>query len=182
MISSVFHATPPIDPGAAWYLVCLGLALGMTVLAMTAYARISPRWLRWSLLASGAFVACRYLTMAAFASSADPEALGAIKRCWFASSIGLTFPGAVAVDQLVRHPAMTPKKLLRWLAPFLLVYTAVLLFGRFELADDPIAGASVKLLGWGRAVIIVAHSAFVAGISWVTLQLIPKLPDRKSVV
>ena len=140
----------PLEPVAAWYLFLLGLAMGLVVLLLTAYLSISPGWLRWLLLASGVFAASRYLVMALFAISPAPQDLWGLRACWFATSIGLTLPGVVALDQLVRHPAMTPKKLLKGYAPFLAAYLAVILLGRYELVPDPIAGYSPTLVGGWR--------------------------------
>ena len=162
---------------AAWYAFCLGLAAGMTILAATAYAGLSPRWLRWLLLGCAAFQASRYATMLVFATAPDPEAVWWLRRCWLASAIALTLPGVIAADQLVRHPAMTPKKLLQRFSPFLAAYAVVLLFGRFELAPDPVAGAYPKLYGWARIVITVTQSAFVLGFCWIAGQLVRRLPS-----
>ena len=44
-----------------------------------------------------------------------------------ARSIGLTLPAVFAIDQLIRHPAMTPNKLLKWYAPFPIIQGAALM-------------------------------------------------------
>ena len=163
------------EPLAGWYLFLLGAALGMTTLLVTAYATVSPRWLRWLLFASAALVAGRYLAMAAFAVG-HGELGWVARRAWLGSSVGLTFPGAVALDQLIRHPLMTPKKLLKALSPFLVAYAAVMLAGQFELALDPHVGAYPRLIGWARPVIIVTQSCFVLGFAWLGLTAIQKLP------
>ena len=149
------------DPILAWYLFCLGLAVGMAVLAMSAYLSVSPPWLRWLLLASGVLVASRYVTMALAAISPHPQELWWLRWCWYGTSIGLTFPSVVALDQLARHPAMTPKKLLQWYAPFLAAYLLVLLFGRMEWFRDPLVGTTVKLGGWAIYLLAFAQACFV---------------------
>jgi len=166
------------DPVAAWYLFSLGLAVGLAVLAMTAYLSVSPRWLRWMLLASGAYVTSRYVTMALFAVSPEPQRLWALRRCWLASSVGLTFPMLVALDQLVRHPAMSPRKLLRWFSPFLAAYALIILFGRFELGADRVAGSSPRLVGWTLWLLAVVQGSFVVGFLGLGALLIRKLPFR----
>lgn len=169
----------PPSPIVGWYLFWLGVAVGVTALAMTAYLAISPRWLRWLLLASGAFVASRYVTMALFATSPEPHALWALRRCWVATSVGLTFPAIVALDQLVRHPAMSPKKLLRWFSPFLACYALVLGFGRFELTADPLVGTSPRLVGGWLWVLAVVQGLFVIGVLALGALLIQKLTSRR---
>ncbi len=158
------------------YLFFLGLAAGVTLLAMTAYLSVSPRWLRWGLLATGLFVTSRYVTMALFATSADPQAWWVLRRCWLATSVGLTFPSVVALDQLVRHPAMTPKKLLTWFSPFLAAYAIILLFGRWELVTDPGALARVRLMGGWRWTLGAVHGVFLVPLVALGGLLWKKLP------
>ncbi len=162
-----------------WYLFFLGLATGATILAMTAYWAVSPRWLRWWLLASGLFVLSRYVTMTLFATSPNPQPFWGLRRCWFATTVGLTCPSAVALDQLVRHPAMSPTKLMRWLSPFFVGYAIVLLFGPMELTLDPIVGMKPHLVGWGRGLLTGTEGLFVIGFLWVGAQVLSKLPSRR---
>lgn len=170
--------TPILDPLAALYVLLLGLALGLTLLAATAYLRIGPVWLRGLLMLSAAWLACRYLAMFLFAVSPNPHEVWLWRYAWFGSAVGLTFPAAVAVDQLVRHPAMTPKKLLRWYAPFFLGYVLIIALGRFTLTADPVVGAAPKLVGWGRWAIGVVQSAYVLGLAFICFQLMRKLPSK----
>ncbi|MBI3292357.1 MAG: hypothetical protein HYZ73_06065, partial [Elusimicrobia bacterium] len=51
----------------------LGLASGITVLAMSGYLSVSPAWLRWLLLISGVGVAGRYVMMTLPAIGLDPR-------------------------------------------------------------------------------------------------------------
>lgn len=164
------------DPLVAGYLFCLGLAAGLAALALSVYATVSPRWLRNCLIACGLLVASRYVVMALCTTRSEPALSGALRRLWLTPSFGLTFPGVVALDQLIRHPAMTPKKLATWYAPFFAAYALVLLFGRFELVPDRIAGIAVELAGWGRWVLGLAQASFVAAIWWIGLLLARKLP------
>lgn len=165
-----------LEPGVAWYLFVLGVATGLVVLLLTAYLSVSPPWLRWLLLASGVLAAGRYVVMALFAVSADPQALWGLRACWFGTSIGLTLPGVVAMDQLVRHPAMTPKKLVQGYAPFAAAYLAAILLGSYELAADPLAGHSLRLVGWGRWLLAATHSVFVASFVWLAAMVCRKVP------
>ena len=160
----------------AWELFVLGMATGLVVLLLTCYLSVSPPWLRWLLLASGGLLASRYVVMALFAVGAEPQALWGLRACWFGTSIGLTLPAVVAMDQLVRHPAMTPKKLLQGYAPFAAAYLAAILLGSYELAADPLAGPSLRLLGWGRWLLAATHSVFVAGFVWLAAMVCRKVP------
>lgn len=74
-----------------------------------------------------------------------------------ASLIGLTLPGVFAIDQLIRHPAMTPKKLLRWYAPFFVAYGVALLSETFLL--------------------VVVEAIFSFGFACVCLMLRRKIPS-----
>ncbi len=168
--------TPTPDPIAGWYLILIGVAIGSGFVAVTGYLTTSPSWLRWALLGSAILMLLRYVAMAVFALSLDPPHW-AFQRCWFASSIGLTFPAVVAVDHLVRHPAMTPKKLVRLYAPFLAAYLFVLVAAPMQLGPDPVVGFAPTLLGWGRLVLSVTQSVFVLSLAWIIIQLARKLPS-----
>lgn len=134
----------------------LGLASGLAILALTAYRRISPPWLRWLLIASGLLLASRYATLAHF--TADEHWL----RWWrFVKGISLTLPGVFAVDQLVRHPAMTPKKLLRWYAPLFIAYGVT------------------TLTPWWRETAVILTGVFTLVFLWICGLVIRKLPDRR---
>ena len=159
------------------YLFLLGLASGLTVLAISAYRRVSPRWLTWTLIASGLFVISRYVTMALFTSEDAPQRFWALRHCWYGTSIGLTLPSVFAVDQLVRHPAMTPKKLLIRFAPFLIAYLVVILFADMQAVPDLVVGWSVKLTVPWRMTMMLVQAAFVAGFTLVAVVLMMKLPS-----
>ena len=97
-----------------------GLAGGLSLLTLTSYRRVSPAWLRWLLIASALVMFSRYVATAAFATPASPERLRILRHVgWFTTLYGLIVPSVFAVDQLLRHPAMTPKKLLARFLPFL---------------------------------------------------------------
>ena len=165
------------SPIAGWYLFWIGLATGASVLAMSAYRFVSPRWLKWLLWASGLLMMSRYLAMATLAVGAQPPMGWLLQRMWFASALGLTFPGAVALDQLVRHPAMTPKKLLIRFSPFLLAYALVLLLGRIDMDSHPVIGPHPRLVGWAVGVLACAHTAFIFGVLALGYLLAKKLPS-----
>ena len=166
------------DPILAWYLFCLGLAVGVVLLAMAAYLTVSPRWLRWLLLASGVLAAGRYMTMALLAVSPHPQELRWAWRCWYGTSIGLTFPSLVALDQLVRHPAMTPRKLLQWYAPFLAAYLAVLVFGHMDIVRDPMVGNVVRLGGWALRLLAFTQAWFVLAFLGMAGLLLKKISSQ----
>ncbi|MBI2885239.1 MAG: hypothetical protein HYY15_03595 [Candidatus Omnitrophica bacterium] len=153
-----------MSPAGGWYLFCLGLAAGLAVLAMSAYLAVSPRWLRWMLLGCGMLMILRYLCMTSLALLLTPPNSFWLHRFWFGSTIGLTFPTLVALDQLVRHPAVTPRLLLRWYAPFFGVFLLVLLFGRIQLVSDPLIGLRPTLGWFGLGPLILADTVFVAGV------------------
>lgn len=116
----------------------LGLASGLVVLTIAAYTRLSPGWLKWLLIATGVSMFGRYAMFALTTSD-----VGRPSPLWLASGIGLTLPGVFAVDQLVRHPAMTPKKLLRWYAPFLLASVLSLVSPMWRWASPALLGGFV---------------------------------------
>lgn len=164
---------------AGAYLFLLGAASGLAVLAISSYRRLSPAWLKWLLVASGVFLVSRYVTMGLFTHPDAPERYWALRRCWYASAIGLTLPSVFAVDQLIRHPAMTPGKLLRWYAPFLAVYAAVMLLGNAQPAADPLIGWVPRLSPAWRLVVSVTQGLFVAGFLAVCGLLARKIPVRR---
>ena len=93
-------------------LFFLGLASGVILLPLTAYRFVTPRWLRWVLWASGVLLLIRNLLIV--------RGIHAETAYAFIAMTGFTLPGVVALDQLIRHPNMTPKKLLvRWCLPLL---------------------------------------------------------------
>ena len=118
------------------YIFLLGVSSGIAVLPLTAYCRVSPRWLKWLLVGSGMLMISRYLTMMLLTNAEAPHRFWWLRHCWFASSIGLTLPSLFALDQLLRHPAISPKKLLWWLSPFLLANSAVMLFADVHPVAD----------------------------------------------
>ena len=97
----------------------------------------------------------RYLAMALLTTGAQPV----MPRLWLGSTIGLTFPGLAAVDQLVRHPAMTPQKLLKAYAPF------------FTFSLLAIALKSM-------AVLALTQLAYAGLMGWLALLLSKKVPSR----
>ncbi len=169
---------------AGTYLFLLGLASGIGLLALTAYRRVSPHWLRWLLMASGVFVMSRYLTMALFTMEDAPVRWPLLRHCWYASTVGLTLPSVMAIDQLVRHPAMTPRKLLTWFSPFLLIYAGVIWFGpRAPLVTKfwiPGMGGGFHWLpglgGFWRLLLIATQTVFVIGFVAIAVSLVRRLP------
>lgn len=167
-----------LTPTQVWYGFWLGLACGLTGLTITAYGDVSPRWLRAVLIASGLFVISRYVTMLLFAISPDWQTWWPLRRCWLATSIGLTWPTVVAVDQLVRHPAMTPKKLLIRFSPFAIVYALVILASTWTPLHDPRLGWMPRLSPGWRLALSITQSAFVVGFLGLGSLLIRKLPAQ----
>jgi len=167
-----------MTPLAGAYLFLLGLASGMALVTMSAFRRVSPAWLKGLLLATGIFVIGRYVTLALFATAETPDHVWAWRRCWFATSLALPLQSVFAVDQLLRHPAMSPRKLLGWFAPFLIAYSAVTLFGSVTPVPDQVLGWSLRLgAGWQMGLAVV-HSVFVVGFVGLCLLLMRKVPSR----
>ncbi|GEM_PF-2513577 len=159
------------------YLFFLGVAAGMTLLLLSAYRRVSPLWLRALLIATALFIISRYVTMALFTMGSAPQQFWALRRCWFATSVGLTLPSLIVIDQLLRHPAMSPAKLLRIFSPFLIAYGAVILFGVMSPQPDPVMGWTPRLsIGW-QWFLGAIQTMFVLGFVTTCLLLMRKIPS-----
>ncbi len=165
-----------MGPLAQLYLFLVGLAAGLAILAATAYRRISPVWLRGVLLGCAVLMLGRYVALAAHTSPEAAERWAFLRRFWFASVIGLTLPSVIAVDQLVKHPAMTPKRLLRWCAPWLAVQAALLLFAPLRLVPDSIGAWAVRMDAPWRWVLSATQALFVLGFLFLCLKLLRLLP------
>lgn len=165
-----------MSPWAAGYLFLLGLAAGIAILTITGYFRMSPPWVRWLLTACGAFVMFRYVAMFVYATMPDPGQAGWVRHCWYATSLALPLQTAFATDQLIRHPAMTPRKLLTWCAPFVLLYAAVILFGRSVPVPDRIVGWTLRLAQPWQSLLSLTHVAFVVGYVGIAALLFRKIP------
>lgn len=159
------------------YLFLLGLASGLTILTITSYRHVSPRWLKWLLIATGVFVISRYVTMALFTLPNAPEHFRWLRHCWYATSVGLTLPSIMAIDQLLRHPAWSPKKLLVWFSPFLAADAAVILFASPLIPEHVEPWSPVLGRGWGWLLSIV-QSVFVVGFISLCVLLMRKIPSR----
>ncbi len=167
-----------MNPLTQVYLYLLGLASGLAVLAISAYRRVTPLWLRWLLIASGLLVIGRYATLALFTSPDAPQRFWALRRCYFLSAIGPTLPSVFAVDQLLRHPGMSPKKLLGWFAPFLVGYGFIILCGDVTPAADPVVGWTLHLTTPWRVAAAVIQGGFVVGFIGICVLLMRKVPSR----
>jgi len=158
------------------YLFLLGLASGVTLLSLTAYRHLSPRWLKWLLVAVGCYTLSRYITMALFATSPDPQRIGFLRPCYFATSIGLTLPSVFAVDQLLRHPAMSPKKLLGWYSPFLVASLVAILWSSPTFVPDRVMGWTLRLSAGWRWWVSLLHAAFIILFIGMGLTIFRKVP------
>jgi len=165
-----------VEPAVARHLFELGFAGGVSVLAASAYCAVSPRWLRGLLLACAALVIARYATLAALATATGLGGLAPWHRLYLGSAIGLTFPGVVALDQLIRHPAMTPKKLVTWYAPFCAIYAFIMLCGPLAITGDIVSGVQPHLAGWAAVMLGATQSAFVLGFLWLAWQAARRFP------
>ena len=166
-------------PHTSLLLFLLGLACGVALWATSAFRRVTPWWLRGLLIASGFFMVSRYVAIAVFASAETPEQVWWMRHCWFATSLGLPLASAVAVDQVVRHPAMTPKKLLTWLAPFLIIYLTIILFGTMTLVPDRVVGWTIHLSHGWQMLLASTQATFVVGFLATSLILFRKIPSPR---
>ena len=163
---------------AGIYVFLLGLASGTALLTMSAFRRVSPRWLKWLLLFTGVLMIGRYVTLALYTTIDAPQRFPSwLKHCWLFSSVGLTLPGVMAIDQLLRHPGMSPKKLLTWFSPFLAAYTAVILFGPLTPVPDRVVGWTLTLAPEWTGALLVVQAAFVVGFVGICVMLVRKIPS-----
>ena len=140
-----------IASGASQEVLVLGAALGLVALPLSVCLDVSPRWLRQLLIGCGALLALRYLVMALSLAGGDARAWWGVRSLCSVHLIGLTWPAVVAADQLIRNPAVTPKTLVRWYAPFLAISLFIMVFGHTGLM--PAGGDEVRLAllgGWAR--------------------------------
>jgi len=170
-------------PSAGGYLFLLGLACGVALLTITSYRRVSPWWLRWLLFACGVFVISLYAALAVSLATRTPTQsllfAEIFTSCWFfAGYLALALPSIFAIDQLLRHPSMTPKKLLGWLSPFLAVYILVLLFRNVTPPSPVGTGNSVApvVVGWYRSLLLI-HSFFVISFVSASVFFMRKVPS-----
>ena len=143
------------------HLFLLGLACGVALLTATSYRRVSPPWLRWLLVASAMLVLSWYALITLQVLPEAPISSGWVRAGWYAGAIGFTLPAFFAIDQLLKHPAMTPAKLLRWYVPFFALYGLVTCFADLALMERLFA---------------VIHSLFGAAILAVGLLLLRRVP------
>jgi hypothetical protein len=142
------------------------LASGLCGIVLLEYFRLSPRWFRWVLMLAGMGVAGRYALQAVqIILQTSPAPAGRLMAVW--AAIGLTLPCAAALDQLVRHPAMTPKKLLQAYAPFAMVLAPVVAF------SGPGMAASDRLM------LAFMQGLFAMAVVWVSARLIRKIPGAR---
>ena len=146
----------PSPAGA--HLFSLGPAAGLSLLTLTSYRRVSPAWLKRVLLAGALCLFGRYAVLAMFAAAASPESLRILRVTgWFITLLALILPSIFAVDQLLRHPAMTPKKLLIRCLPFFAA-----------------ASTAAPFPWWCR----ILHAAFALAFVALCIALIRKIPSR----
>ena len=146
-----------LSPIGAWYLVALGAAAGLTVLAASAYLQISPASLRRLALGMAALATCRYLAMAHTIMLGEQALVWSLLPSWYATAFILTFPGLLAFDQLVRDPRVTPTRLLTMYAPLFLGYLLVMALGEWEPQRH--SGPA-----WWPMLLAVVQVAFAAGL------------------
>lgn len=110
-------------------LFLLGVACGLTVLPITTYRRVSPLWLRWLLIGAGLLVITQYIARALLLTPEGLQKFWDFRYFLFSTTVGLSLPTVFAIDGLIRHPAITPQKLLKWTLPWLLIEGTILIIG-----------------------------------------------------
>lgn len=160
------------------YLFLLGFASGLCVLVITSFRRISPTWLKLVLTAVILLTGSRYVVMALYTNPATLHRFWFLHPLWFGSLIGLTLPSIFAIDQLLRHPAITPMKLMKGYFPFLIAYIAIMVFGRGAPISDPTGSWIVQLDSVWQWVLISTQIIFVICFISACFLLINKIPNR----
>ena len=141
----------------------LGLASGLTLLPLTAYRNVTPGWLKWLLWAGGLLLLARYLLIA---GRVNVEAAYA-----FIQVIGFAVPGVIALDQLIRHPNMTPKKLaVTWCLPLIVVAGATCWWPRIAIIVGRLIGAGLMgmcfFLSWKIPVPTLRRTMLILGLAY----------------
>lgn len=143
-----------------------GLGCGFTLLVASALRPVSPRWLRVLLL-------CLMLVQAAWyllSLLASPAVwLPWSEPLWLLTATGLLVSSVFAIDQLLRHPAMSPRRLLRWCSPLLIVAIVAAPLLRYPPLI-PFLGRALLYLG--------VYMLGSLGFSIWMLVLFPKIPSR----
>ena len=130
------------------YLFLLGVAGGIALLPLTAYRRVSPRWLRWLLRAfSVSLIGCYGSTAAFEATQWKTVTEWALRSIWLVHTLGFLLPSVFAVDQLVRHPAMSPRRLLLWSTPVIIACGLIVMMPRWHQSRIIDAGISIGFIG-----------------------------------
>ncbi len=159
----------PIDEPPLFFL---GLAAGIALLPTTAYRHVSPNWLRWLLIATGLGMTARYAVTGQLAGAGTAVPPHLLRADWLVVFLDVTLPGVFAMDQLVRHPAITPRRLLTWYAPCLALAAAAAVLGppfpslvsaAFAVGFAAIACILMrKLPGWTVRLALLALAAGMA--------------------
>ena len=133
----------------------LGFSVGVCLLPLAASHRASPTWIRGVVAGVTLFIMARYLAIAA-----DLTAPGWSLPLLAFPTAGTAFVGVLAVDQLIRHPAMSPRRLVAWCALALAAHLALLAGG----------------WRWAALALLLAFSGACGGASLVFARAIP---DRR---
>jgi hypothetical protein len=148
----------------------------VSLLPLTSYRRLTPTWLKWLLLTVGGLVITRYVALALLTQHDAPLGWMSLRSSWLATSVGFTLPSVFAVDQLLRHPAMTPQRLLRGFSPFLAIYALVMVFAPVTLAPDPVIGWTLQLAMPWQVLLSLTQTIFVLGFVAAGVLFIRKVP------
>ncbi len=112
-------------------LYLTGFASGTVLLALSGYRQASPSWLKWLLWATGAFLLTRYF-MTILALQSFPEVFFQIHHYrWAVATTCLGIPGLFVIDQMLRHPAMSPEKFARIALPVIVLQALCVVLSDF---------------------------------------------------
>lgn len=106
-----------------------GIASGTVLLAMSAYRHASPVWLKWLLWITGLFLILRYTLTVLFLESGSLHFFQLQSYRWAVATACLCVPALFVIDQMLRHPAMSPEKFARIALPAILIQALCVLFG-----------------------------------------------------
>lgn len=140
-----------------------GLGVGLILLLSSALRAVSPRWLRLFLIGCLLPQAAGYLFH--------------IPHLFMPASAGLLLCSIFAVDQLIRHPAMSAKKLLVWCSP-VLVFTAATCLALWLAAQWISPWWQARLT---ESVVVLGGAGFIG---WVCLLLakVPSAAMRRALI
>ena len=164
-------------PMAGFYM--LGLVTGTALFPVWTFGRVSPSWMRGLILGCQLVIAAHYCLLGQM-PPAGPDDLQWFRPVWLAQGAQVIV-SAVVLDQLIRHPAMSPRRLLLAAGPFAAVPVLAAIIGpgawtawgtegaltAFHLLYAAVGGFLLLKIRMRRlqgmlALLLIAHLAFWA--------------------